>query len=264
MFKIKKIGQNTVSMGRREKMDFMQRIYQKYPTSSERGFTLIEILIAIIIISIGVFSVVAISGKSYANVSLQKHKLIALNLAREEIDIIRSIRDENWLTETGCDGTANYCIPTELNPDISYRRTGDTRDLLAGVPTDNCDWRCDIGENILDIDYINDRLTISADTDPANPGNCITTEGCDLNQDVCPTTTYRCPLYLDSNGGYQHAGTQSTPTFWRSATIEHDDVDLNGDGNNHNDFSIVSTICWQERGRWHGICVEDHLYNWAH
>jgi len=213
-------------------------------SNSNQSFTLIEIIIAIVVLSIGVFSVIALSGKSYGAISLQKNKLIALNLAKEEMELVRARRDENWLTTTGCDGTEDAC-PSSRVEETTIR------------PTGNCDWRCELGEDLLDIDYTKDRKTVTT------PGNCITTEGCPLPTDVCPATTARCPLYLDATNYYQHSGAQATP-FYRVVNIEQD-TDLNGDGEVNNDFSVFVTVCWQERGgRWHGICLEDHLYNWAH
>jgi len=91
------------------KISVIQRIYQQASSSTNKSFTLIEVIIAVVIMSIGVFSVIALSSKSYASISLQKNKLIALNLAKEEIDVIKSIRDENWLTTTGCDGVGDAC-----------------------------------------------------------------------------------------------------------------------------------------------------------
>ena len=220
-----------------------QQISKSFKKHS-RSFTLIEIIIAISVLSIGVFSVIAISGKSYGAISLQKNKLIALNLAKEEMEIIRARRDENWLITTGCDGTLDACPDKRI-------------DETTTRPTGNCDWRCDLGEDLLDIDYTGDRRTIAA------PGNCITTEGCPLSTDVCPATTARCPLYLDADNYYQHSGAQAT-SFYRVTSVEQDS-DLNGDGEINNDFSVIVTVCWQERGgKWHGICLEDHLYNWAH
>jgi len=135
---------------------------------------------------------------------------------------------------------------------------------------DNCDWRCGIDENILDIDYrfkeVEDpnNTTENIVLTTTNPGSCVTTEGCPLVSEVCPSTSARCPLSIDTNGYYQHVGTPTSPAFYRVAVIELEG-DLNGDGNNHNDFSVISTVCWQERGgKWHGVCVEEHLYNWAH
>ena len=226
-----------------------QHISKNFFKGSSPSFALIEIIIAISVLSIGVFSVIAISGKSYGAISLQKNKLIALNLAKEEMEIIRARRDENWLTTTGCDGTVDAC-PSSRVEETTIR------------PTGNCDWRCDLGEDLLDIDYLGDTNTSSL-YGPGNPGNCILTEGCPLFTEVCPATTARCPLSLDANNYYQHSGVQTT-SFYRVTSVEQD-TDLNGDGEINNDFSVIVTVCWQERGgRWHGICLEDHLYNWAH
>ncbi len=64
---------------------------------NKKGFTLIEVLIAL-----GVFSVAIMAGFALAMSNLRiarenYDRVLAANLAREGIELVRSIRDSNWL-----------------------------------------------------------------------------------------------------------------------------------------------------------------------
>ncbi len=80
------------------------------------GQTIMEMLVVFFIISIGLYGVVTLI---FSNVALQEqdqHNIIAMNLAREGLEIAQNVRDSNWLagvdfdvglgTDTGADCTA--------------------------------------------------------------------------------------------------------------------------------------------------------------
>lgn len=67
-----------------------------YSVASKRGFTLVELIIAITVLVIGV---VAVFGLSFFAIQLNRtnvQRLQALELAREGMEMIRNIRDSNW------------------------------------------------------------------------------------------------------------------------------------------------------------------------
>jgi prepilin-type N-terminal cleavage/methylation domain-containing protein len=71
--------------------------FKKYNKKEKNGFTLIEIIISILLLSVGVvgvfsaFSVVTILTSDSAD------RLTAAYLAQEGMEIVRNIRDNNWL-----------------------------------------------------------------------------------------------------------------------------------------------------------------------
>lgn len=96
--------------------NFMRR-FQKIK-NREQGFTLIESILAIFVVIVGVLGVVALIQRTVAFTSLTSGKLIAAYLAQEGIEIVRNIRDTNWLTgnewnegltdcSLGCEGDYN-------------------------------------------------------------------------------------------------------------------------------------------------------------
>lgn len=61
-----------------------------------RGFTLIEVIVAlgiISLVSVGVMFAISLSLSSAAKI---KNNLIAANLAQEGLEIVRNFRDEDW------------------------------------------------------------------------------------------------------------------------------------------------------------------------
>jgi len=64
-----------------------------------RGFTLIETLVALVLITMAMGPVFILATSSVNVASRIEHNLIASNLAQEGIEVIRNIRDTNWTGE---------------------------------------------------------------------------------------------------------------------------------------------------------------------
>jgi len=62
-----------------------------------KGFSLIEVLIAISILLVGVLSAFALVSKSLASAPIIQDRLVASFLAQEKLEEIRRIRDTNFL-----------------------------------------------------------------------------------------------------------------------------------------------------------------------
>lgn len=61
----------------------------------KQGFTIREILIIIIVISVGLLSVVVVLTNGMKYVQKTRQKVVALNLAREGMEAFYQIRDTN-------------------------------------------------------------------------------------------------------------------------------------------------------------------------
>lgn len=61
------------------------------------GFTLLEVLLAISLITVGILGVFILIQRTVAFTSVSSNRLIAAYLAQEGIEIVRNIRDTNWL-----------------------------------------------------------------------------------------------------------------------------------------------------------------------
>lgn len=63
----------------------------------QKGFTLIEVIAAIFVITVGIVGVSALVTQTISLASISKDKLIASYLAQEGIEISKNIRDTNFL-----------------------------------------------------------------------------------------------------------------------------------------------------------------------
>lgn len=77
-------------------------------TNFKSGQGLLEIIVAIGVLSTGVFSAVALMTSSLNATKENEARLLGSNLAREGIEAVRAIRDSNWLSssvwDTGLEG----------------------------------------------------------------------------------------------------------------------------------------------------------------
>jgi len=62
-----------------------------------RGTTMIEVIVALSVVTLGIIGALNLSLESHSTVGFSKEEIIAANLAREAIDIVRNMRDNNWL-----------------------------------------------------------------------------------------------------------------------------------------------------------------------
>lgn len=63
-----------------------------------RGFTLLEVIISIFILTIGIGGAFALITRVAQTSSLPSSKLVATHLAQEGVEIVRNIRDGNFLS----------------------------------------------------------------------------------------------------------------------------------------------------------------------
>ena len=64
----------------------------------KKGFTLLEVIISISVLTVAVGGTYALISQTMRAASLANSKLIAAYLAQEGVEIVRSFRDNNWLT----------------------------------------------------------------------------------------------------------------------------------------------------------------------
>ncbi len=77
----------------------------------QKGQGLLEAIIAVAIIAVGLSAVLALAGNNLKVSNISAQQVVAVNLAREGVEIIRNKRDSNWLAglpfETGIIGTSS-------------------------------------------------------------------------------------------------------------------------------------------------------------
>ncbi|MBI3459054.1 prepilin-type N-terminal cleavage/methylation domain-containing protein [Candidatus Azambacteria bacterium] len=84
-----------------------------YNLQANSGFTLLEVIISISILTTGVIATIAFMNSELQQISYLKNKIIAINLAQEGIELVRNVRDNNLLNSKSfnvwIDGNANNC-----------------------------------------------------------------------------------------------------------------------------------------------------------
>lgn len=63
----------------------------------EKGQGLLEAIIAVAIISVGISGVISLAGNNLIASNISSQELIAINLAREGVEVITNLRDSNYL-----------------------------------------------------------------------------------------------------------------------------------------------------------------------
>lgn len=85
--------------------------------SKYKGFSLIELLIAITVIFIGLISILSSATYSLSISKISVNEIVAVNLASEGIEVVRNVRDSNWLRGSPWD---QWNIDGETDPNNNY------------------------------------------------------------------------------------------------------------------------------------------------
>ncbi len=115
---------------------------------SETGFTLIELMIALAVFTIGLSAALALALANYNHSRDNLDKIIAANLAREGIELIKNVRDSNWLKIEANEEIAEgvpYTWEEGLTIDSNDFVYIDYNDDWPTVASNNpCDSECDL------------------------------------------------------------------------------------------------------------------------
>jgi len=112
-----------------------------YKLQTNLGFTLLETVIAISILTTGVIATIGLMNSGLKQIGYLKNKIIAINLAQEGIELTRNVRDNNWLT--------NLTVPPPPSPPVPFN-------VWTGTGTaDECSSTCKY-----EIDYDDTKLVL--------------------------------------------------------------------------------------------------------
>lgn len=87
-------------------------LVKKIKTESKKGFTLMEVIVAIFLLTVGIIASYALITFVISSTTYASNKFTAAYLAQEGIELVRNIRDTNWVQSgslfsdglTSCDG----------------------------------------------------------------------------------------------------------------------------------------------------------------
>ncbi|HOX10995.1 MAG TPA: prepilin-type N-terminal cleavage/methylation domain-containing protein [Candidatus Moranbacteria bacterium] len=96
--------------------------------SARRGFSLIEVLITLLILTISITGVTFLMAKNIASVQNSKNQIIAAMLAQEGIELVRNLKD-NKLPTPDC---SNCRINIGPSPNLSITNNDGQRLYMSG------------------------------------------------------------------------------------------------------------------------------------
>jgi type II secretory pathway pseudopilin PulG len=170
----------------------------------QSGQTLIETLVAAFILVMGMSAALGLATYSLGATTNIRQETVAMGLAREGIEVVKNIRDTNWLKgslSTTCydfmsEGSSSYCYQDWLNP-------AGGQDMSPGGSSRN--------------------FFLKFDTAQSNPWRLTptTTNEYGLNISNFPTSGFTGVYYIgadglqanESNSGFARAITISQDTF---------------------------------------------------
>ncbi|MDD5738754.1 MAG: prepilin-type N-terminal cleavage/methylation domain-containing protein [Candidatus Pacebacteria bacterium] len=91
----------------------------KFNKIKERAFTLVEVFVAISVLSIGVVGSFGVLPVMIKNQAINTDTFIASRLANEGMELVRNLRDENWLKEQDWTAGLTNC-PVGTGCEIDY------------------------------------------------------------------------------------------------------------------------------------------------
>ncbi|MFH1546082.1 MAG: prepilin-type N-terminal cleavage/methylation domain-containing protein [Patescibacteria group bacterium] len=196
---------------------------------SRKGETLVEVLVALVLLVVGALSALRLLGLASINNQITKERVIATNLAREGLEAVRNIRDTNWLRFAGERRTcwnnleASECLDDNSdgipNQVIEYEK-----EYLAKFDNDNFRWE-------LDAAGLTNRLDLRNGLDASD-------------------SDYR--LQLNANGVYNHDAAGTDTIYFREIYTEYIEPDQSlatVDEEGANILRVTSKVEWYDRGK---------------
>lgn len=207
-----------------------------------RGETLVEVLIALVVLIMGAFAGVKLLGLAVINTQVAEERVIATNLAREGLEAVRSIRDTNWLRYAG---ERRHCWNNYDDPAVA---------VLDCVDADD--------DNAPDTPIAHEQPYI-VDFDPDTYKWYLTAVAArlDLLSSVTGDGSVSYQLQVDPTTGlYMHTTTGTGAPYFREVYIEY--LDDYGRGlttaappESANVLRATATVGWSNRGRHHEVVL---------
>lgn len=185
---------------------------------------------------LGLTAMLSLAISSLSMASMTKERVVALNLAREGIEITRAIRDTHWLRDDLCWNADTEC------------------GLKSGV------WTFDYHTHFDAAYCFDDSICLTSltfsDTAISTYGaeQIATCDSCALVQNPVSASA------LDTQILYSHSATGGTPIIYRRVIkIENiPPIDPDSDPIKH----VTSLVWWTAKGRDHTLQLETYLTNW--
>lgn len=231
----------------------------------QRGFTFIEVVVAVTVIVVGVFGAVALANTSANASDSNERRVVATNLAREGLELMRNLRDSNWAAYSaqqkikasgGQPGQPRSvsqwdCAPASATSAASTPPTCDIASLVELVSADSdkyVDFMIAVAPTGNSVPYLV-RKDIAETKDPAYLN-------CPLPADPNVPASANNPAIYQPSDGTGCLG----KTYYRKLRVSLGKPQPAGASASHS-LKIESSVSWGGR-RAPAIAVEEYLTDW--
>lgn len=214
-------------------------------SNSRTAQSLLEAIIAIGVILVATISATTLIVTTISAGRNSANKVQAANFAREGIEVVRQIRDSNWMkrAQNVCDGTPANCSATP--PTATTTRWDDLPFSDGYDPMGTASGKC-----YFPVYDIASGWFLSYDT----PAPCGTTAlGAKINKVTDSGRTYLTNQFCPGGVGPTCAPTR----FSRIVEIELSTTDTTAGEY----LNVVSTVTWNDRGL-KSLAMTERLYDW--
>lgn len=194
----------------------------------ERGQGLLEVIMAIGIIIIGLVGTITLILWTIAVGNVSQSQIVALNLAREGVEVARSIRDSNWLAMDS--GIAGTVWNTGFPPDAGGYYAIPKMNITGGVW--DAKWT---------LDQTNEAAISTWGTETNVYLDNMYTQGSGISPTQFQRRLFLQPICDDRS--IVAEGMSCTPQ-----TVVG--------------FQVTAEVRWNERGRDHSSKIVDQLFDW--
>ncbi len=128
----------------------LEKMYYFLPkagvTRRNAGFTLIETLLAVLVMTVAIVGPLTIASKSLSTALVAKNRTIALYLAQDAVEYVRFARDTNrlgntnWLIGNGSASLVNLdpCVSTDGAKTCYFDSTGQNPSVITQCTSNSC------------------------------------------------------------------------------------------------------------------------------
>jgi len=206
---------------------------------NQKGQTIIEAVLAILIISIAMVGLLSRSGTNLINSRDANSRIIAGNLSREGVEAVRNIRDTNWLV--GCQD------PNSTDPEVCRHSHDGIFDLDTFNSTEKY--------NVATVEFpVSDEISLTYLLGTSDFDSCKSQDSCNI--------------YINSDGLYTYQSTGNEETKFSRLIKVYPLCDLDGSfcstANDPNmiGVKVESIVTWPYKNTDHDVTLEEYLFDW--
>lgn len=200
-----------------------------------KGYSLLEVIIAVFILTVALIAIISLTMSTRIISERSSEELVAINLAREGIEVVRQIRDNNWLAIE--QGQSSYSQWNDgLHDGMDYEAIAVLDTAVVGGS-----WS---------LDFVPDSLTQTSTTVYTDSSTGLYRQNSTVPAGWTATTFRRLiKVYPICDDG-SHEGLTITSGSCLSLSYNQIGID------------VISEVQWTNRGKMPSKILEEKLYDW--